>query len=281
MGFGYGSAARKVFGPLMYPAARRFGQLAAEADRDLQTNTIAATAGKYLPRYVEQVTICGAENIPLSGPLIIASNHPGTIDALLIFSALPRDDLKLIISRVPVVESLPGARQYLIYNPADSHQRIAVVRGAIQHLQKGGMLMIFPTGKLDPDPSVMPGAREALKGWSGSLGIFLRRVPHTKVVPTIVSGVISLRALRNPLTKLRRELWMQQRIAAYIQVVGMLTSGRKSVLSPKVTFGRPISPGESGLREDSERLMSMITNQAEAVLAEHTAQPGCTAGDGD
>ena len=116
MGFSYGSLVRKIFGPLMYPAARRFARLAAKVDADLEHRGIAETASKYLPDYVERVIINDAENIPSNGAAIIASNHPGTLDAPVILSALPRDDLKLIISGVPVVKALPGASKYLQWN---------------------------------------------------------------------------------------------------------------------------------------------------------------------
>lgn len=271
MGFPYGSPVRKVFGPLMYPAAHRFAQLVAEVDNDLEQHGIAETARKYLPDYVEGVIINGAENIPLKGAAIIASNHPGTLDAPLIFSALPRDDLKVIVSGVPVVRALPGASKYLIYTPYDIQQRTAVVRGAIRHLKNSGLLMIFPTGKIDPDPVFLPGSSQALESWSKSLEIFLRRAPGTKVVPTIVSGVLDPATLRNPLTKLRREFWMQQRIAEYIQVAQMLMFHKKLELTPRVTFGKAINLDTSDRAWDSGELMELISASAKEVLKNHTS----------
>jgi len=270
MGFPYGSPVRKVFGPLMYPAAHRFARLAAEVDNDLEQHGIAETARKYLPDYMNGVIINGAEHIPLKGAAIIASNHPGTLDAPLIFSALPRDDLKVIVSGVPVVRALPGASKYLIYTPYDIQQRTAVVRGAIRHLNDGGLLMIFPTGKIDPDPAFLPGSSQALESWSKSLEIFLRRAPGTKVVPTIVSGVLDPAALRNPLTKLRREFWMQQRIAEYIQVAQMLMFHKKLELTPRVTFGKAINLDTSNQAGDSGELMELIFASAKEVLINHT-----------
>ena len=271
MGFTYGSLVRKVFGPLMYPAARRFARLALKVDADLATHGIAETARKYLPDYVDGVVINGAENIPQNESAIIASNHPGTLDALVIFSALPRDDLKLIISGVPVVKALPGASKYLIYTPYEIRQRTAVVRETIRHLNKGGLLIIFPTGKIDPDPAFLPGASESIEGWSKSLEIFLRRAPGTKIIPTIVSGVLDPSSLRNPLTKLRREFWMQQRIAEYIQIARMLSFHKKFELTPRVTFGKPVYTGTPVLAGDSSKIMELIKASAKEVLEKHTS----------
>lgn len=135
--------------------------------------------------------------------------------------------------------------------------------------------MIFPTGKLDPDPACLPGAAEALAEWSDSLEIFLRRAPETIVIPTIVSGVFAPSTLRNPLTKLRKEFWMQQRIAEYIQVVQMMFFNKKYGLKPKVTFGEPLSVADTDVEEDRGAWMPVLIQNAQAVLDEHTAQKVC------
>jgi 1-acyl-sn-glycerol-3-phosphate acyltransferase len=222
--------------------------------------------------------VCGAEKIPLHGPLLIASNHPGTLDAPVIISELSREDIKLIISGVPVVQSLPGASRYLIYTPYDDHQRISVVRAAIRHLKAGGALMIFPTGKLDPDPACLPGAAEALAEWSDSLEIFLRRAPETIVIPTIVSGVFAPSTLRNPLTRLRKEFWMQQRIAEYIQVIQMMFFNKKFGLKPRVTFGEPVRAADIPAESEGGAMMPAIIRAAQAVLAEHNTCEGSGSG---
>ena len=67
------------------------------------------------------------------------------------------------------LKALKGSSKYLIYTPYDIRQRAAVVREAIRHLQGGGLLIIFPTGKIDPDPAFLPGASGSLEGWSKSV----------------------------------------------------------------------------------------------------------------
>ena len=175
------------------------------------------------------------------------------------------------------MQALPAASKYLIYTPADAQLRIKTVRAAIRHLEIGGVLLIFPTGILDPDPAFLPGAYEALGNWSSSLEIFLRKVPQTRVLVTIVSGVLSPSCLRNPLTRLRKEFWQQQRIAEYIQVIQMMFFTKKFNLNPKVTFGEPRIYGELLAAGSPEGIMSAIIDQARQVLTIHTASAGCLA----
>ncbi len=72
----------------------------------------------------------------------------------------------------------------------DDTLRANAVRRSIQHLKDGGAVLIFPSGQIDPDPAVLPGAREALEKWSKSIAIMLRRVPETRLVSAITSGVL-------------------------------------------------------------------------------------------
>ncbi len=277
LGFPADGWVRRLFGPLMGPAANRLAKLAASFDQDLANFGISETARRYLPRFIDGITVCGTQNIPADGPLLVVSNHPGTLDGFVIISNLPRDDLKLIISGVPFVQALPAASKYLIYTPADAQLRIKTVRAAIRHLEIGGVLLIFPTGILDPDPAFLPGAYEALGDWSPSLEIFLRKVPQTRVLVTIVSGVLSPSCLRNPLTRLRKEFWQQQRIAEYIQVIQMMFFAKKFNLNPKVTFGEPLTTSELLAAGNPESIMGAIIDQARQVLAIHTASAGCLA----
>jgi hypothetical protein len=279
MGFSPTGWIRRIFGPLLGPPTNRFAQVATSFERDSDQQGIIKTIRDYLPRFVDQVTVCGTGNIPLEGPLIIASNHPGTLDGFVIISSLPREDFKLIISGVPFVQGLPALKEHLIYTTGDPHERMGVVRTAIRHLENGGLLITFPTGQLDPDPAFLPGAAERLGDWSSSLEIFLRRVPQSKVLPTIVSGVFATECLRNPLTRLRKEFWHRQRIAEYIQVIQMIFFGKKYELTPKISFGEPVCVDELLSEGGDTTLMKPIIERARHLLAVHTASEECQPGE--
>lgn len=275
MGFSRDSLVRKLFGVFMFPASNRFAYLAADFDQDVAEQGINLAVQKYLPRFIDQSIICGCESIPVDGPLLIVSNHPGTLDGFLIIASLPREDIKLIISGVPFVQAVPSVRKHLIYTPSDARNRLQVVRQGIQHLQDGGLLALFPSGRLDPDPAYLPGADAALKQWSRSLEIFLQKVPETRVVIAIVSGVFAADCLHNPLTHFAKEFWKKQRIAEYIQVINMILFGKKYLLNPKVTFGKPLKAGELVNHSGSANLMDGLMLQAQRQLDIHTASKGC------
>src|SRR5512139_1961735 len=177
--------ARRVIGPLLMLPARRFAVLMAEVDRRVALNGIVAATQWLLTQIVTGIDARGAEYIPPSGPVLIASNHPGAYDIIALLSSIGRDDIKIIASGVPFTRSLIATSPHLIYvNPADlgAPDRMVAIRSSIRHLQAGGALLIYPTGIVDPDPDIAPGLAESIGTWSGSLEVCLRHAPQTRVV---------------------------------------------------------------------------------------------------
>ena len=113
-------------------------------------------------------------------------------------------------------------------------------------------MLTFPAGKIEPDPAVLPGANMALDEWTDSISLFSRLVPETQVIPVLVSGVFSPRALTSPLARLRRRQADRERFAAMLQVA----APRRYPVRVTVALGRPcgnpdlpsagIPPGNSG-----------------------------------
>lgn len=96
----------------------------------------------------------GLENIPKSGGVIIASTHPiGTFDFLTHAGALldHRPDLKVVANRE--AERFLG-REMMVAVDFDRSDRVLTARqtrqGMIDHLNDGGALLIFGSGKV-PD----------------------------------------------------------------------------------------------------------------------------------
>ena len=67
-----------------------------------------------LKRFSRNTTIEGQENVPRGGPLLLVSNHPGLADAVALFAATPRDDLRVIAADRPFLEVLPNTSRYLL-----------------------------------------------------------------------------------------------------------------------------------------------------------------------
>ncbi len=232
--------ARPLLTPLVAPAAQRFAELAARFDEDVAAHGFGEAARRLLPHFVRGIQAHGTEGVLSAGPLLVVSNHPGTIDGLAIASYLPRPDLKIVVSGVPFIRHLRATANHLIYSSLDTFERMNVVRSTIRHLQDGGAVLLFPSGGIDPDPAVMPGALEEVNNWSPSLEVILRRVPAARVLITFVSGVLHPAWARSPLTHLRRGRRNRQRVAEFLQVIQQMLFPNSLLVSPSLWFARPL-----------------------------------------
>jgi putative hemolysin len=142
-------------------------------------------------QFAAEVQVIGAERLPLSGPVIVAANHPGITDTLAIFAALPRPDLHTVAAVRPFLAALDNVTERLILVDEAANAHLGVVRSVTQHLRRGGCVLTFPAGRIEPDPAVLPGATASLAQWSDSLGLFARLAPAAQIVPLLVSGVFS------------------------------------------------------------------------------------------
>jgi hypothetical protein len=267
-GLPHAGALRAVFSPLVWPPAHLFARLAAEFDRHVAQSGLIEAVRVTLPRFVEGVRAQGTENIPVSGPLVIASNHPGAYDGLVVASCLPRDDLKVVVTDRPFFRYLYAASSHLIYTPRDTSGRMGVVREAVRHLRAGGALLIFAHGQVEPDPAVVPGAEQTLAAWSPSVPLFLRQVPGVNLVVSIVSGVLAPSALRHPLTRLQEGWQARQLLAEIVQVSQQLVFKRRFGLEPAVRFAIPLTSAEFGGARDSRDALATILDRARDLLRE-------------
>jgi hypothetical protein len=155
-----------------------------------------------------------------------------------------RADAKIIVGEVPPYHQLPNVSRHVLFSPPvkNTFGRMQTIRNAIRHLKEGGALLIFPRGGIEPDPAFMSNLDAEFHLWSRSLEIFLQRVPQTRVLVTIVSGVISQAAMRHPITSFRKARPDRQRLAFIYQMSRQILSGKEIYgLNPRVTFGEVLS----------------------------------------
>ena len=145
--------------------------------------------------------------------------------------------------------------------------RMLALRESIRHLESGGALLLFAHGNIDPDPAFMPSADQELIGWSRSLEIFLRRVPETRVVISIVSGVIDPRCMRHPVTRLRRSRPDRQRIAMMLQVIEQML-GKQLDLKPRVSYGEVLDMESFG---SAAKTLEVVSASARRLMEAHLA----------
>jgi len=271
-GFSRDNWFRKLVEPIGWAVAHKFAKIFADLDKDVAVSGLSKATHRFLQRYVKDVQILGQENVPQEGPLLIASNHPGTLDAFAIISSIPRDDMKIVVEGFPFFRSLTASSSHLIYTTQDPAGRMGALRGLIRHLQSGGGALIFPSGKLDPDPEVLPGASAALDTWSPSIELILKKVPQTQMIVTIVSGVLARSCVENPITKFFNDFWMKMRVAEFIQMLQQTYISRSFELIPKVTFGNPMTFDEIFQYVESSGVMMEIVERARQLLETHTEQ---------
>lgn len=253
---------RLIFGK----AARATAEVGIGLDCAVAEGGLPAGARWLLPRFVKSHSACGVENIPANGPLVIASNHPASIDSIVISAHVNRPDYKAIIGDIPFFEHLLHVSQHAIFAPDTNNivGRMQVMRESIRHLRSGGALLIFPRGGIEPDPAFMPHPDAEFDHWSRSLEIFMQRVPQLQILITIASGVISQSAMHHPITWVRRTRPDRQRLAFLYQLARQMLSGKEIFgLMPRVTFGEIVA-GKS-----HEHMLAEIEQAARRTLHQH------------
>ena len=215
----------------------------------------------------------GVDAIPLEGPVIITSNHPGTYDGFVLISQLLRNDFKMMVSGIPFFMNLPNASKHLIYSTHDISGRMEAIRRSVRHLKNGGVLVIFPSGRIDPGPAVLPGAEEALSNWSRSIELFMRKVSGAELVLTIVSGVLSDEFIRHPYPRLFKNNHERRRVMEFMQVIKQMAQGKPVHINPKISFSRFLH-SKSHENGNGDNLRRLINQQAQALLSSHISNFG-------
>jgi len=131
LGWEEGHLLRAPMTPFFAAVCRRFARLAMRFEQDVAGQGFCEATRRILPHFVHSVHICGAEYAPTDGPLLVVSNHPGTVDGLAIAAHLPRPDLKIVVSGVPFIRRLRSTANHLIYSSLEPFERMRVVRASM------------------------------------------------------------------------------------------------------------------------------------------------------
>jgi hypothetical protein len=258
---------RSLLEPLVWFSAHRFAGMAANLDNTITQYGLRQALSEFAAPFVRDIVIEGNEHIPQDGPLLIVSNHPGAIDGIAIGASLPRDDLNVVATGFPLLQRLPSASQRIIFIDPHAPTNLAGVRSTISHLESGGAVLIFPSGRVEPDPAILPNARAALQNWSPSIELFLRKVPETQVMVTIVSGVLAPIFLHNPLIRMWSGVRDPLAIAEVTQIVTQMMLKKRFRMTPRISFDIPRTVEE--LRRDYESAYQSILAKASNLMANH------------
>lgn len=256
---------RKALQALCWYPAQRFARQMVHFDQQVGAQGLRPAAQSTLQGYVRQLEVHGLEHIPADGPLLVLSNHPGMTDTLILFTSLPRADLKIVAAERPFLQALPNISRHLIYVSEEPGQRMGVVRSTVGHLRRGGSALTFPAGQIEPDPASMPGAIQSLETWSESIAVFARLAPETQIVTAIVSGVIWPATLYHPLTRLRRQPKDRERLGAALQVLVQTLLPFYRPVATRVAFSPPLAARHLAGGEPAS-ILNAITTQARKLI---------------
>jgi hypothetical protein len=239
-------------------------------DRLIASDGFSSACAWALTNWCRDITARGSGSVPQTGPLLVISNHAGAYDSVVIASLLGRNDLKFIASDVAFLKNLPNTSEHFLYVSEDNaYDRMAAARSAIRHLQGGGAILLFGTGLIDPDPAVYQGAEKEIENWSASIDLFLRLVPDVNVVVTIVSGIVSPRWARHPVTWLKRIPWQKRRLAEFGQVLQQLFLPGRLYISPRLSFAPPVTVAELRCESGTHCVLPAVITRGKALLEEH------------
>jgi hypothetical protein len=142
---------------------------------------------------------------------------------------------------------------------------------AIRHLEEGGALLIFPRGKVEPDPEYFPEAELSIESWSPSVRILLDNVPQLRWVMAMVSGVVSGKALEHPLARRKRELTERQLLAEFYQIARQVMSPRWIQQTIWLSLAPVPSGATGGVEPTPPTQMPDLVNSARRALEDHLA----------
>ncbi|MFI6047385.1 lysophospholipid acyltransferase family protein [Nocardia sp. NPDC051321] len=186
---------------------------------------------------VVRVTVIGREAVPKTGPVIVASNHISMLDAVFLWGALRRRAIAIAMAELwswPVVGWLVRRLGQIPVLRRDSESGQSALSQAEQILRHGGVLLIYPEGRL-----VAPGEQEPYKPGVAKLAL-ATGVPIIPVGTTGTNRVLPMRRTRGRGPAFDRS----QRVTIH--------------------FGAPIDPADF---DDPEKLLDQLRQQIENLRA--------------
>jgi hypothetical protein len=227
---------------LLRPAARRIAREFAACDEVFATRALPDAAHWSLEHFSAELEVAGLDLVPRRGPILLVANHPGLTDAVGLIAALDRPDVRIVAADYPFLHAMRGLGPRLIFLGASGTSQLGWIRAVARDLRHGGVVLLFPAGRLEPDPAVL-GRDGALLPWSDSVALIARLAPHAQIVPAAVTGVLSARAFAHPLTRIRRTRSDRQRVATLLQMI----DPRFRHVRPRIAFDAPLVAGPDSL----------------------------------
>lgn len=247
-------------------ATPRFARFALDLDDKIGAEGIAKATLWTMEQMSIYPSFANLENVPRTGPTLILSNHPGNSDFMMPLVAANREDAKIIASIHQLKHLIHGQKYFIFSSEVDRKKKGETTRIIIEHLKAGACVVLFPHGKLEPDPRWSVGARRTLLNWSNSMKRFVEAVPDVSVVPMVSSGTAHEKALNHWFFKTYRNEMARARNAVVLQTAMTFIQPGQWKMSPHAEIGRPIQgAGPDEIRGLVFEQMNQMITQARAA----------------
>lgn len=255
------------------PLARRLSETIVSFDNAVGNGPLPDAAGNVLSSLGVVPMVRGCTPFPRTGPLVVVANHPGVYDALTLFAAIGRDDLRVIAAEREFLRALPNMGRHLLFvedafgetvtttRDDQARSRSRGLRKALQHLRTGGCLLHFAAGRIEPDPAFAT-PTEAITSWQsgvGALSLACQKLSG-EVRLGIVSGVHSARLKDSPLVQA-----LDRRGAYTFAGLLQVAAPRRFPVSTEVLVSPPVNPlpfnadqATEELRATAQRLLRLL-----------------------
>jgi hypothetical protein len=204
-----------------YAVSRGVGETLATLEREIASDGLPAAAAAALGRFGVGLRVSGVE--VGVGPCLVLANHPGAYDALALMHAVGRRDLLILAADREFLRELTALSAHLAFVGDAPSDRARALKRSLGWLRRGGALLHFPAGRIEPDADFALAGAPLLEPWQPGVTALVQACARVagRVLVAGVRGVHSPRAKRHLLNRLAERRGITT-LSALLQVAGKL-----------------------------------------------------------
>jgi len=220
-----------------YAASRDLGMTLATLERELVSNGLPDAAHAALTRFGVSLETTGVE--VGEGPCLVLANHPGAYDALALMRAIGRRDLLILAANREFLRALARLSTHLEFVGDRPGEKARALKRSLVWLRRGGALLHFPAGKIEPDADFASPGSPRIEAWQPGVSTLVATCERVsgRLFVGGVRGVHSPRAKRLLLNR-----WAEKRgvttFSLLAQVAGRLRDVKTRVRIAEVVGAR-------------------------------------------
>jgi len=220
-----------------YAASRGLAETLAMLAQDVGPRGLPDAAAGALLRCGVALRVSGVE--PETGPCLVLANHPGAYDALSLMRAVGRRDLLILAADREFLRALSGLAEHFVFVGDAPSERARALKRTLVWLRKGGAVLHFPAGKIEPDADFVPPGTALLEEWQPGVSALVRACERVagSVLVAGVRGVHSPRAKRLLLNRLAEKRGITT-LSPLVQLVAKLHDVQARVRLDRVSGER-------------------------------------------